>query len=141
MIMGNVEFSPIDMTAKAIIGLSKTPKDCTVFHPYDYHSISFGDIIEIIKPLGLDIESAEEEEYQKALDDALADKSKQEGVSGLITSIGSGKVKKIWLPVSNDYTVQVLYRLGIKWPYVSEEYIYNFVKYLDDLDFFSIYGD
>ena len=80
----------------------------------------------------------EEYEYQKALDDALADKSKQEGVSGLITSIGSGKVKKIWLPVSNDYTVQALYRLGIKWPYVSEEYVYNFVKYLDDLDFFSI---
>ena len=138
MIMGNVEFSPIDMTAKAIISLSKTPKDCTVFHPYDYHSISFGDIIEIIKPLGLNIEYVEEDEYQKALDDALADKSKQEGVSGLITSIGSGKVKKIWLPVSNDYTVQALYRLGIKWPYVSEEYVYNFVKYLDDLDFFSI---
>lgn len=138
MIMGNVEFSPIDVTAKAIISLSKTPKDCTVFHPYDYHSISFGDIIEIIKPLGLNIEYVEEDEYQKALDDALADKSKQEGVSGLITSIGSGKVKKIWLPVSNDYTVQALYRLGIKWPYVSEEYVYNFVKYLDDLDFFSI---
>ena len=138
MLMANVEFSPIDITAKAIINLSKTPKDCTVFHPYDYHSISFGDIIDIIKPLGLDIEPAEEDDYENALDDALADKSKQEGVSGLITSIGSGKVKKIWMPVDNTYTIQALYRLGIKWPFVSEEYIYNFVKYLDELDFFSI---
>ena len=138
MLMSNVEFSPIDMTAKAIVNLSRTPKECTVFHPYDYHSISFGDIIEIIKPLGFDIEPAEEDDYQNALDEALADKSKQEGVSGLITSIGSGKVKKIWLPVDNTYTVQALYRLGIKWPFISEEYIYNFVKFLDDLDFFSI---
>ena len=61
-----------------------------------------------------------------------------DGVSGLITSIGSGKVKKIWMPVDNAYTIQALYRLGIKWPFVSEEYIYNFVKYLDDLDFFSV---
>ena len=138
MLMGNVEFSPIDITAKAIINLSKTPKECTVFHPYDYHSISFGDIIDIIKPLGLDVEPVENEDYENALDDALADKSKQEGVSGLITSIGSGKVKKIWVPVDNTYTIQALYRLGIKWPYLSEDYIYNFVRYLDDLDFFSI---
>ena len=138
MLMNNVEFSPIDITAKAIINLSKTPKECTVFHPYDYHSISFGDIIDIIKPLGLDIEPAEDEEYENALDEALADKSKQEGVSGLITSIGSGKVKKIWVPVDNTYTIQALYRLGIKWPFISEEYIYTFVKYLDDVGFFSI---
>ena len=138
MLMNNVEFSPIDITAKAIIGLSKTPKECTVFHPYDYHSVCFGDIIDIIKPLELNVEPAEEEEYQIALDEVLSDKSKQEGVSGLITSIGSGKVKKIWLPVTNIYTVHALYRLGIKWPFISEEYLYNFVKYLDDLDFFSV---
>ncbi len=138
MLMNNVEFSPIDMTAKAIVNLSKTPKECTVFHPYDHHSVCFGDIIDIIKPLGLNIEPAEEEDYENALDEALADKSKQEGVSGLITSIGSGKVKKIWMPVDNMYTIQTLYRLGIKWPFVSKEYIYNFIKFLDDLDFFSI---
>ena len=138
MLMNNVEFSPIDTTAKAIINLSKTPKECTVFHPYDYHSISFGDIIDIIKPLGLNIEPVEDEDYQNSLDEALADKTKQEGVSGLITSIGSGKVKKIWVPVDNTYTIQALYRLGIKWPFISEEYIYTFVKFLDDLDFFSV---
>ena len=138
MLMNNVEFSPIDTTAKAIINLSKTPKECTVFHPYDHHSVCFGDIIEIIKPLGLNIEPVEEDDYETALDEALADKSKQEGVSGLITSIGSGKVKKIWMPVDNTYTIQTLYRLGIKWPFISEEYIYNFVKFLEDLDFFSI---
>ncbi len=138
MMMNNVEFSPIDTTAKAIVELSKTPKACTVFHPYDYHSISFGDIIDIIKPLGLEINLVEDKDYENALDDALADKTKQDGVSGLITSIGSGKVKKIWLPVDNTYTVQALYRLGVKWPFISEEYVYNFIKFLDDLDFFSV---
>ena len=138
MLLNNVEFSPIDITAKAIINLSKTPKECCVFHPYDYHNICFGDIIDIIKPLGLKINPCEETDYQKALDEAVSDKQKQDGVSGLITSIGSGKVKKIWVPVDNVYTMEVLYRLGIKWPLISEEYVYNFVKYLNELDFFSI---
>ena len=140
MLSNNVEFSQIDITAKSIIELAKTPKECTVFHPYNSHNITFADIIEIIRPLGLVIEPCENEDYENALKDALSDKSKQDGVSGLITSIGSGKVKKQWLPVENSYTTQVLYRLGINWPLISKEYIYTFVKYLDDLDFFNV-GD
>ena len=140
MLSNNVEFSQIDITAKSIIELAKTPKECTVFHPYNSHNITFADIIEIIRPLGLVIEPCENEDYENALKDALSDKSKQDGVSGLITSIGSGKVKKQWLPVENNYTTQVLYRLGINWPLISKDYIYTFVKYLDDLDFFNV-GD
>ena len=138
MLSNNVEFSQIDITARSIIELAKTPKECVLFHPYNSHNITFADIIEIIRPLGLDIEPCEDEDYENALKEALADKSKQEGVSGLITSIGSGKVKKHWVPVENTYTTQVLYRLGINWPLISEEYIYTFVKYLNDLDFFSV---
>ena len=138
MLSNNVEFSQIDITAKSIIELAKTPKNCIVFHPYNSHNITFADIIEIIGPLALNIEPCEDEEYEDALKEALADKSKQEGVSGLITSIGSGKVKKQWVSVENNYTTQVLYRLGINWPLISEEYIYTFVKYLNDLDFFSL---
>ncbi|WP_197031838.1 non-ribosomal peptide synthetase [Methanobrevibacter sp. YE315] len=140
MLSNNVEFSQIDRTAKSIIALAKTPKDCVVFHPYNSHNITFADIIEIIRPLGLIIDPCEDEEYENALKEALADKSKQDGVSGLITSVGSGKVKKQWLAVDNNYTTQVLYRLGINWPLISEKYIYTFVKYLDDLDFFNV-GD
>ena len=137
MLLDNVEFSPIDVTAKAIVELSKTPKECVVFHAFDYHNVCYGDILEIIKDLGLNVQPCEEDEYNLALDEALADENKQSGVSGLITSIGSGKVKKIWVPTENNYTIQILYRLGIKWPFLSDEYIHNFIKYLDDLDFFS----
>ena len=140
MLSNNVEFSQIDITAKSIIELSKTPKECIIFHPYNSHNVTFADIIEIVKPLGLTIEACENEDYENALNDAMSDKSKQEGVSGLITSIGSGKVKKQWLTVENNYTTQVLYRLGINWPLISKDYIYTFIKYLDDLNFFNV-GD
>ena len=84
----------------------------------------------------MNIEPCEDEEYEQVLKDALADNSKQDGVSGLITSIGSGKVKKEWIPVENHYTTQVLYRLGINRPLISREYIYNIVIYLNDVKFF-----
>ena len=137
MLSDEDELSPIDVTAKSIVELSKTPKECVVFHPYQHHTICFGDIVDIIKPLGIEIEAVEEEEYDESLNQALTDKNKQEGVSGLITSIGSGKFKKVWIDAENDYTVQVLYRLGVKWPIISEEYIYKFIEFLNDLAFFD----
>ncbi|MDO5849574.1 MAG: amino acid adenylation domain-containing protein [Methanobacteriaceae archaeon] len=138
MLSTNVEFSPIDITAKSIVALAKSPKECVVFHPYQHHTICFGDIIDVIRPLDLIIDPVEDDEYEKALDEVLNDKTRQEGVSGLITSVGSGKFKKIWIAVDNNYTIQALYRLGIKWPVISENYVYKFVEFLDDLSFFDI---
>ncbi|WP_407416359.1 amino acid adenylation domain-containing protein [Methanobrevibacter sp.] len=131
------ELSPIDVTAKSIVELSKTPKECVVFHPYQHYKICFGNIVDIIKPLGLEIEAVEDEEYEYYLNQTLNDKDKQDGVSGFITSIGSGKFKKVWLDCENEYTIQVLYRLGVKWPIISKEYIYTFIGYLNDLTFFD----
>ena len=138
MLSNTVEFSPIDVTAKSIVALAKAPAECRVFHPYQHHTICFGDIIDIIKPLGLNIGAVEDDEYEIALNNVLSDETRQSGVSGLITSVGSGKFKKIWLPTENNYTVQALYRLGVKWPIISKEYIYNFVRYLDELAFFDL---
>ncbi|RAP44129.1 MAG: hypothetical protein BZ135_08700, partial [Methanosphaera sp. rholeuAM6] len=137
MLSNNVEFSQIDITAKSIIELAKTPKECVVFHPYNRHNISYADVIDIIRPLSLNIEATEDDDYKEALNESLNDKSKQDGIGGLITSIGSGTVKKDWVPVDNYYTTQALYRMGINWPLISEEYVYNFVKYLDELNFFN----
>ena len=134
----NVEFSPIDTTAKSIVELSKTPDDCRVFHAYNPQNVTFADIVRIIRDIGLIIDPVEEDEYHIALEEALTDKSKQDGIRGILTSIGEGQVKKEWVPVENRYTMQILYRLGVNWDLISEEYIYYFVKYLNELGFFDI---
>ena len=136
MLDNPVEFSPIDITAKSIVELSKTPKECTVFHTYNSHTVTFADVIEIIRDLNINIECCEEEEYQEALQDALNDESKQDALSGIITNVGEGQIKSKWLPVDNKFTIQSLYRMGIVWPLIDKEYIYNFIKHLRDVDFF-----
>ena len=67
---------------------------------------------------------------------ALKDKNRQDALSGIITNVGEGQIKSVWIPVTNDYTTQVLYRLGIVWPLIDNEYIFNFIKHLLDVGFF-----
>ena len=133
-----VEFSAIDVTAKAIVALAKTPKECSVFHAYNEHTVSFADVIKIIKELELYVEPCEDEEYNKALYEAFKDKSKQEGLSGIITKVDHGQTNTAWLGTDNKYTLQILYRLGVYWPIISEEYIYTFIRYLKEIGFFDI---
>ena len=137
LLNNNFELSQIDITAKSIVELSKTPKNCVVFHPYNNHFVTYADILNIFKSLDIDIEIVDQEEYERTFKEVMKDESKQAGLSGFITSIGEGKEKKIWVKDENDYTIQVSHLLGINWPLISEEYIYNFIKFLKDLEFFD----
>ena len=73
MLSNTVEFSPIDVTAKSIVALAKAPKECRVFHPYQHHTICFGDIIDIIEPLGLNIGEVSDVRIGKYLEVEIAD--------------------------------------------------------------------
>ena len=136
MLNSNIELSPIDYTAKSIINLSKTPKECRVFHPCNNHSIPFADIIDILKDLGFNLDIVSDDEFEVALTEVMKDEEKQAGLEGFITSIGSGQVKKVWIKDSNDYTIQMSYLMNVKWPLISYDYVYNFMKFMKDSDFF-----
>ena len=135
---GEIELTPIDITARSIILLSKSPKECRLFHTYNNHTIYIADIIEIMNSAGIHVEGVEEEEFNTAFNEAMEDESKQEAISGLVTAVGMGKGKgRALVPVINDYTIQALYRLGYKWPLISDEYLEMFIEYLKDMSFFD----
>ena len=41
---------------------------------------------------------------------------------------------------SNEYTMQVLYRMGFRWPVTSADYMRRFIKALYGLGFFDFNG-
>jgi amino acid adenylation domain-containing protein/thioester reductase-like protein len=135
---GETELTPIDSVARAILVLSRAPKECVVFHAYNNHKIYIADIIEIMNSLGLNIFGAEEDEFKAAFAQAMEDESREEAISGLVTAMGMGKGKgRALVPVINNYTIQIMYRLGYKWPLISDEYIAMFIEYLKEMDFFD----
>lgn len=133
----STEFAPIDSTAQAVLKLACAPKECCVFHPYNNHSIFIGDVIEVMKEKGMTIEAVEECEFEKHLSMAMRDKSKAEALAGLIAYLNMGRGKRVFpLATSNDYTMQILYRYGFKWPLTTDEYLDKFISLLTGLGFF-----
>jgi hypothetical protein len=49
---------------------------------------------------------------------------------------GNRKVRNI--ECTNDYTTQVLYRLGFQWPPTAADYVHRFVDTIMGFDYFTI---
>ena len=133
-----VEFSAIDITAKSIVALAKTPRECCIFHPFSNNNVLYRDVVNVFNQLDLNIELTDEESFNEALDGALKDESKQKGIFGLVTRLNNSDVKQKPIEVDNEYTLKALSQLGITWPEITEKYMYDFIKRLYDLDFFNI---
>ncbi len=134
---GLVEFSPIDETAHAILLLATTPRACTVFHPYNPHTELVSDIFAEMKKLDMPVEAVEPECFCEALEQAKADPVKAQTLSCLLAYATTGS-QTILVGADNQYTLQVLHRLGYSWPYTSWDYISRSLLALKGLGFFEV---
>lgn len=125
-----VDITAIDSTSKAIMLLSKTPKEYLVFHPFNNHYIYISDIISIMNELGLNIKGSNQKEFNEALQETMKDESNAIKISGFIASMNKGE-NRSFISSKNDYTMEILYHLGFKWPLITNEYLSTFIKYLN----------
>ena len=133
-----IEFSPIDCLAKAVIALAGTPKECICFIPLNPHRALMQDVFSEIRGLGYEIRTADDDELQQALDAALSDSRKNSAVSPLVAYANNSGVQELGLDSLNiSFTLQTLYRLGFSWPETGSEYIRQFIRKLDELSFFD----
>ena len=119
-----MEFSPINETAKAIVMLSQTPKECCLFHPYNNHSVHFGDVLAELSQVGKAPIRVEAEDFNMALELAKQNPEKAKKLSSLLAyqDMAHGQ-KAVFINPDNQYTSQVLYRLGFHWSSTSWDYV------------------
>ncbi len=119
-----MEFSPINETAKAIVMLSQTPKECCLFHPYNNHSVHFGDVLAELSQVGKTPIRVEAEDFNMALELAKQNPDKAKKLSSLLAyqDMAHGQ-KAVFIIPDNQYTAQVLYRLGFHWSSTSWDYV------------------
>ena len=132
-----LEFSPIDEVAKAIVALSVTPKECCIFHPYNHHFVLLGDVLNLMSKMGMRIEPVETGEFVTALAEAEADPEKAKILSSMIAYQNMGAQDAVPTKKNNTFTMQVLYRLGYRWPITSWDYINRLLNFMKGMGFFD----
>ena len=132
------EFSPVDEVAHAIMMLAQTPKNCTVFHPYNTHRQFMSDILTGFAEAGITLKRVEPEEFQRTLESVMENPDLVTLLRPLMAyDMGTGH-KTRWIESTNDYTTQVLYRLGFQWPPTAADYVHRFVNNIKSFYHFTI---
>ena len=133
-----MEFSPIDACAKAVVMLSGTPSECTMFHVFNNQNISMEGIFHELGTLGYNIDYVEPEEFAKAFAMAQSDPDKASELTSIMAYMPApGGRESVRLTRQCGYTMQVLYRLGFAWPVTTWDYIERFVSALSGLGYFE----
>ena len=131
------EFSPIDDVAHAIMLLATTPKDCTVFHPYNIHHPYFADILNGFADAGITLKYVERDEFQQALERMMDNPDLVTLLRPLMAYNLSSTHQMRWIETENNYTTQVLYRYGFQWPTTARYYVHRFVDTIVGFDYFN----
>lgn len=133
-----VEFSPINEVAASIILLSTTPENCRVFHPFNIHAQYLADVLKGLRKVGVGVRFVEQEEFNEAMDEAKADPQKSKILASLLAyqDMAHGQEAEEVLSM-NDYTTQVLYRLGFSWSPTSWDYVEKMIMAIGGLGFFD----
>ena len=133
-----VEFSPINEVSHAIVLLATTPKECTVFHPYNIHGQFLGDVLMGLTAVGDGIRFVEQEEFADVMDHAKDDPQKAKVLSSLLAyqDMAHGQ-KTADVARDNDYTTQVLYRLGFSFSPTSWDYVERMLNAIGGFGFFE----
>ena len=132
------EMSPIDQTAKAVVTLAATPKECTVFQPFNNHTELLGDVLQLMTKVGREIRFVENEEFEKTIGEAGQDPEKAKLLSAILAyqDVAHGQKAAI-IERDNRYTCNVLHRLGFHWRDTSWDYVERMLKAIGGFGFFE----
>ena len=133
----SAEYSPIDSTAEAVLALSATNSEFTVFHATNNHRIFMSDVIRAMNRHGIAIRVVPDGEFEKAVNDYAAAHEDSDAVSGLIAYISHDEGEIYTIDYSNAFTIDILYRLGYLWPITDNEYLEHAIAVLDGMEFFQ----
>ena len=138
MAASKVEFSPINEVSHAIVSLATTPKECTVFHPYNNHVQFLGDVLNGLSVVTNGVRFVELDEFNEAMNRAKDDPEKASQLASLLAYADAAHGQRVTdVTRNNDYTTQVLLRLGSSFSPTSWDYVERMLTAIEGFGFFE----
>ncbi|MBP5777047.1 MAG: amino acid adenylation domain-containing protein, partial [Prevotella sp.] len=138
MAASKVEFSPINEVSHAIVRLATTPKECTVFHPYNNHVQFLGDVLNGLSVVTNGVRFVELDEFNEVMNRAKDDPAKASQLASLLAYADAAHGQRVTdVTRNNDYTTQVLLRLDSSFSPTSWDYVERMLTAIEGFGFFE----
>ena len=136
---GQIEFTPIDQAAQAMVLLAQTPLENCVFNVSNNHIVPMDDILTRLEKIdGKPLEYIEMADFTQRMEQANADPAKARILAPLVAyQQSAAETEGVETLASTVFTMQVLHRLGFRWNHTSSEYVDLIFEMLRTLQYFG----
>lgn len=127
----DVEFTPIDCAAEAIVHLASLDTKYSVFHLFNDNHIKMCELNEMFKALNIDLKTISKDEMTKVVTELL-DKDYVK-VQGIAQDLNASKELDYnsAIKIKEDFTKEILIACGFKWPVLDIHYVEKYLRALD----------
>ena len=139
MLEGQMEFTPIDQAAHAMVLLATSPLENCVFNVSNNHLVPMDDVLSRLNKIdGKPMEYVEMKEFNRRVEEANADPAKTRILAPLVAyQQSASETEGVETLASTVFTMQVLHRLGFRWSATSSDYIDLIFEMLRTLQYFD----
>lgn len=135
-----IEFSPVDLSAKAIINIIKTRQsDNRLFHIFNNYTVKISHLVDILRNVGIEISVKSQEEINQLITKSAKDKAIREALPGIIVYLKeSGELAhSARINISSEFSLSYLLKTGFEWPVIDEFYILMILNYMKEACFLT----
>ena len=129
-----MSFSPVDITARAVVLLAGTNDRFTAFHADSRFVFDEWQLVEAANRSGIEIRPVPDDEYYADYYRMLSDETLNARLQGLMTN---DRPDLHAVETDNTFTANILYRLGFSWPMPDIAYLKRVIVSLKTLGFFD----
>lgn len=141
MLEQEIEFTPVDLCARAIVLLAKT-KDAEnkVYHLYNHKLTSIQHVLTCLKKIGINIETISEKDFESYILKLSKDEKSRKTLKGIINDISFTDNNLsldygFTVNVSSKFTINTLAKLGFTWPEVDDLYLKKLLDHMRKVKF------
>ena len=140
MTLQNIEFTPVDLCAKAIVTLAKNSiGDNKIFHIYNHNLVTIFKLLEAMKKIDVNVNILNSSEFNDYILNLT--KTEQSALKGIINDLVYDENNLLTINynftvnIHSNFTKNYLHLLNFDWPVIDEEYLLKILKYMKDVNF------
>lgn len=142
MLQQEIEFTPVDYCAQAIVLLSKNSLCWNkIFHLYNPHFTHVKDIVKVLQDFNIHVKVLDNMQFDDYIQKLSKESSKNYLLGSIINDIQYDRHNLLSInynytvPICSNYTQNYLHLLNFNWPMVSDTYIKKLLTYMQTVHF------
>lgn len=132
-----IELTPVDLCADAIVKISEYQSPCNVFHLYDTKLLPIKLLIDTLYEEGYKLLPVSDDEMRNIINELLKDDTKKNIISGIIHDLDKNKnlVYTSRIRLDCDFTEKYLKNIGFSWKPIDKNYLIKYINYFKSINF------